>query len=160
MRWLLLIILCSCAGTVTTPLGPIRPATKFNPSAQVEQETRKALARWIAATGLPLGITDYGVPILVQSDWIYDKNGDTSCGKSYFINNMIIVSTKKQNCSYYSFESLVLHEIGHMLTKVPYHSETGIMAKGGLAENRECIDEASLNLICSNAPCTVFNPEC
>ena len=157
MKYLPLIFLLGCSGTIT-PLYETT-ATKFTPEPGIEAYTRKALARWVGASGLNLGISNNGVQIITQADWVI-VNGKDNCGRFDYENSKIILSTKQEKCSYWSFESLLLHEIGHSITTVAMHSETGIMAPGGQAENRECIDESSLTLICSGADCSVFEPEC
>lgn len=151
------LLLSGCTGTIYTPTTI---SHRFSPEPAVEESTRKALARWVAATGIGLAIASKGTEITVQNDWIIDNKGQKNCGVSFLLENRIVVSTVKENCGYWSFDSLVLHEIGHMITFNDGHSETGIMAPGGSAENRECIDANSLEFICAGTDCEIFEPEC
>ncbi len=99
------------------------------------------------------------MPIYTQEEWVY-LDGKSNCGNTDFVENAIIVSTKREKCSYFSFDALVAHEVGHAIAGVGGHSVSGIMATGGKAENRECIDSASLELVCNSADCEIFEPEC
>jgi hypothetical protein len=125
----------------------------------VEKSTRKALARWTGATGIELSVTEMGIPVTAQEDWVYVENRP-NCGNTDFVNREIIVTTNRFLCSYFSFDSLILHEIGHAIAGRGGHSVSGVMSKGGPAENKECIDSASLELICASADCQIFEPEC
>lgn len=157
MKLLLFALLFGCSGTIYGP--PIRPIRKFSPEPLIEESTRKALARWVTVSGISLQIDEAGIPLILQDDWIYINN-KPNCGNTDFVNEEIILTTKKEKCTYFSFDSLILHEVGHAIAGVGGHSETGIMAKGGKAKNRECIDSASLELVCRTADCAVFKPEC
>jgi hypothetical protein len=158
MRLCLFLFLFGCAGTIYTPSGAV-PLRKFSPEPGVQEATRMALARWAGASGIGLSIQENGILVTTQEDWIY-LDGKSNCGRMDFVNGEVIVTTKREKCSYFSFESLVLHEVGHAIAGVGGHSVSGIMAEGGAAENRECIDEASLELVCRTADCEVFEPEC
>lgn len=113
-------------------------AHRFSPEPAVETATRRALVRWSNATGIELQITEDGIPVILQKDYpIIDD--DLVCGFSDSNGGEITVTLKRENCDYWEFDSLVLHEIGHMITLHKGHSATGIMASGGSAVNRECI---------------------
>jgi len=157
---LLLVFLVGCTGTISTPATTniTTPIINFSPDSLSEQGTRKSLARWLAASGIGLGISEVGIPITTQDDWVYVE-GKSNCGNMDFTNREIVVTMKRYKCSYFSFDSLILHELGHAVAGVGGHSKTGIMTEGGKAENRECIDSASLELVCRSADCEVFEPE-
>lgn len=158
MRLWLLLFLFGCTGTIYTPPGSVS-LRKFSPEPGVQEATRKALARWAGASGIGLSIQENGISVISQEEWVYVE-GKSNCGHADLTNNQIIVTTKREKCEYFSFESLLLHEIGHAIAGIGGHSDTGIMAKGGKANNRECIDSDSLELICRTADCEVFEPEC
>jgi len=156
---LLLLFLFSfgCAGAIHTPTTI---SHRFSPDPEIEQSVRRALVRWTAATGIGLLIEDTGTPVVVIHGDYAMSNGKIACGSTNFTDDVITVTTKREKCDYWSFDSLVLHEIGHKITMSPGHSASGIMAPGGRAENRECIDEDSLSHICAGANCEIFVPEC
>lgn len=158
MRFLSLLLFTACTGTITVPDNAI-PISKFSPEPYVEQSTRSALVRWVTATGINLTVSEAGIPVIAQEDWIY-VNGKSNCGNMDFVNREITVTTNRNKCDYFSFESLILHEVGHAIAGIGGHTETGIMAPGGKAEDRECINTASLELICLTADCQMFQPEC
>jgi hypothetical protein len=155
----LLILTSACTGQITTPA--LLANTHFTPEPGLEITVDYALLRWIAATGLDLGTSDRGVPVWTQEEPVISSGGKQLCGAYNFVHRTIALNPSVPDCDYWSFESLVLHEIGHAITTSPNHSETGVMALGGFGvENRECIDLSSLELICAGADCEVMQPEC
>ena len=96
MRLLLLLSFLGlgCTGTIYGPSLSIG-ARDFSPEPLVEGSTRRALVRWVKASGISLGVSEVGVPINTQEDWIY-LDGSPNCGHTDLVESGIIVSTKKR----------------------------------------------------------------
>src|SRR5687767_6814737 len=120
MRLWLLLFLFGCTGTIYTPRGSVL-LRKFSLEPGVQEASRLALARWARARGIGLSVQENGILVTTQEDWIY-LDGKSNCGRMDFTNGEVIVTTKREKCSYFSFESLVLHELGHAIAGVGGHS--------------------------------------
>lgn len=159
----------SCYGHLTPYAGGC--AAVLTPDPELQAQTEIAVDRWNAATGCSLTVGDDGVTIsYVESLWVDDEGNlreagepqteDRLCGVYLRAYGEILISQWPSHSCEVRRETVLTHEIGHVIAGVGGHSESGIMAPGDIAViDRMYIEEDSLNLVCSATPCPEYNPE-
>jgi hypothetical protein len=132
----------------------------FRPEPELHDVTVAAVERWRAATGLDLRISDDGIPI-EAIDRVLTQNADYPevCGWARLWEKRIWIAVAPEvSCAEPSV--VVTHEIGHAIFGDGRHSSGGVMSAGKVdPTTRHLIEETTLELVCSSAPCRIMRPE-
>jgi hypothetical protein len=132
----------------------------FRPDPELYDVTVQAVMRWRAATGLDLRISDDGIPIQAMDRVLTeDAEYPEVCGWARLWEGTIWIAMNPEvHCA--DLSVVVTHEIGHAIFGDGRHSSGGVMSVGNVdPTTRHLIDETSLELACSEAPCVKFQPE-
>lgn len=145
----------------------IRPPLTLTPDSEIEGATRQAAAAWSAATGIPIVIGAGGVRVRVVDD--LDACGRTHTlrrpsGAMVRVDAIEIRRAVGKDCG--RWPRTVRHELGHAIQQWGSqdaflqhdgHAAEGLMALH--ANSVQVIDGPALELACTGAPCTRFEPE-
>ena len=147
----------------------------YSPEDELETMTEMSANRWAASTGLELHIAGGGIPVYYEEDLqgpdATHPNYPNSplvpyCGVSHQsygpfgelqVDWIKMDPTPPEGCV--SDHQIMLHEMGHTLPQ-PFsnevHTKRGIMSNHAYENG---LDDESITMICSSAPCTKFQPE-
>jgi len=146
----------------------------FAPPPELLDATEAAAARWSAATGCDISVSDDGIPM---KSWPHLFGELTADGKHNLLSAINHGGTMRSLCGLSTWEEdaptvriidialdcdvpdAVAHEMGHALAQLKRHSLTGVMADGKATARTHAIDSASLELVCYSLPCRAFEPE-
>lgn len=179
--WLLaLACLALCLGCAGDGMGQTRDAIRVHPETpNMGPNLAQWAARWSAATGIPIEVSDEPGPGVIEVRYVAEaigvgpSGGKPVCGVTpmtvtrvrdthelvaYEVQD-IQVSFKAPAGCMTMFYTLG-HELGHMLAgpDAP-HAGSGVFADKQLPGPAYKIDASSLAAVCDYAPCTAFQPE-
>jgi hypothetical protein len=166
--FVLAVLLAACGEPIEH--GPI----VLSPDADTLQLVEQAALQWTAATGIPVLIGEGGIPVST-AEQVVDMHGVSVCGFTEVtrmkhsqefvrIDRVLIATRPPPGCPGWQTGYTVLHELGHVvcnhgvdeLTANDCHSAEGLMAEH--ANDTDTIDAASLDVVCSYAPCAWIEP--
>lgn len=156
---------CSAAGEGRElTVKPSRCAAEdiFDPGPpELETAVRYSASSWETAIGRPVCVEAGGLPIQLEVDvqgdvghqvcgftWQYYDNGPPET----FLENVGIEIRKLDdtlNC--YSYNQVLMHEMGHALGRTKAHTSTGLMQARATPD--QFIDQAAIDLVCANSEC-------
>lgn len=172
-RALLILVLVGCR-----PADPVEYGhpTRFVLSPQLGdgdvaleelfQVAEAWIDRWSLASGLAIAIGAGGIPLAFREDLAEA----TSCAEThtssweasdwYRIDAVYIDPHPIRGCA--DWRIALGHELGHVIAgpKLGVHAQSGVFqATMKMWRGMDVIDEESLGVVCSVAPCTLFAPE-
>lgn len=150
------------------PAWQARDVFVLSPEAvEVAEAVEGWAERWSAASGLDITVAAGGIPVVIESE-VLDAQGSPMCagtgvvrepgGDRYRFTRMRLAFPTPKRCP--GWQASIGHELGHVLAgpDAP-HAASGVFEAWQPVGTRAVIDEASLDAVCTFAPCTAFAPE-
>lgn len=124
----------------------------FSPDEALRLDTELAAARWSAATGCDIEVSDAGVPVLIVAS-IVRPDGSQAPGWTSDERDRIEINVR---CGAAQREESVLHELGHALGG-DHVAGGGVLS--GEKGRRSVIDAPALESVCARLACPLVSPE-
>lgn len=143
-------------------------ATVLSPDAVLADETERWANRWSGATGMRVVLGTGGIPVEAVEFVTLDAKHPDPCGATAqvvdsvtgdFLRGEVVqvnYPRRPRGCPGWGYT--LGHEIGHAIGAIG-HADSGLMMPWLPLNVVHRIDEDSLALVCSQAPCLEFNPE-
>lgn len=131
--------------------GLLSCSAAFAPDEALRGDVAAAGARWAAATGCSIEVSDVGIPVLIVAS-IVRPDGTQAPGMTTPARDRVEINVRMRG---ERRASSVFHELGHALGGD--HTASGILS--GEKTRADVIDAASLASVCARLACPAFIPE-
>lgn len=134
----------------------------FSPGpSELADAVLRSAQLWEAAIGRPVCVEEGGLPIEL-SPVVLSENNEQACGFTWQYwhksppprwawNKSIEIRQHGDGLNCYSYDQVVLHEMGHALGHRKDHTDFGLMVTKATPE--EVIDQSAIDYVCRDTEC-------